>query len=448
MGQKRDTTISAKSETNDWLTQLMSKSYMRSQVLQVNKEYIEDRFNLVELPTSTSTSSMIHALEIIKGNKNSSSSDEGDMMNEYDNICTEIYGLIHARFIITPHGIKMMDEKIYNQAYGQCQRLYCRGENLMPIGLSNFPGEHHMNLYCPKCNQIMRPFSSKHSKIDGSFFGRNFPQMYFMMYPRKRPKLNLNKWKINDYSDLDTCCCDGTIVPPRHSFRLVLHKISFDNLIFDPMSYPDIQSWLIQLPGNKILIHIPSTFIRENQPKLLPRILSMTPDDIAAKKLLNILAGSLVMKSPITIDKTNFECLLLIYGMFHTKYTATDAGILKIKDIWTSGNFGTCMRQDCKMISPNLFPISLCPRYNHYAVKYYCFSCQHAYHNNITKTRNILDGAYYDYKLLYNTIIQYPAILPNKRPSDYIPKLFEVRIHPEVFTYEEDDDSCPTAVNA
>ena len=56
------------------------------------------------------------------------------------------------------------------------------------VGLSDVPGEAMVKLYCPKCQDVYTPKSSRHHHIDGAYFGTSFPHMLFMMHPEYRPK--------------------------------------------------------------------------------------------------------------------------------------------------------------------------------------------------------------------------------------------------------------------
>ena len=48
----------------------------------------------------------------------------------------DLYGLIHARFIISPRGLTMMREKYVLGTFGSCQRILCDRQLVLPIGLS------------------------------------------------------------------------------------------------------------------------------------------------------------------------------------------------------------------------------------------------------------------------------------------------------------------------
>ena len=44
-------------------------------------------------------------------------------------------------------------------------------------------GVQFVKLYCPKCEDIYNPKSSRHASIDGAYFGTSFQNILFQVYP-------------------------------------------------------------------------------------------------------------------------------------------------------------------------------------------------------------------------------------------------------------------------
>lgn len=123
----------------------------------------------------------------------------GDMFTEEQNELVEsaaemLYGLIHARYILTSKGLAAMVpvllnlslltltniggvwfmktlidcfwqlEKYKNYDFGRCPRVYCCGQPCLPVGQSDIHRSSTVKIYCPKCEDIYYP----RSKYQGS----------------------------------------------------------------------------------------------------------------------------------------------------------------------------------------------------------------------------------------------------------------------------------------
>ncbi len=52
-----------------------------------------------------------------------------------------MYGLIHARYVLTSAGLNAVLEKFYNAEYGRCPRVFCKDQPVLPAAISDIPHE-------------------------------------------------------------------------------------------------------------------------------------------------------------------------------------------------------------------------------------------------------------------------------------------------------------------
>ncbi|KAK9698870.1 hypothetical protein RND81_08G137300 [Saponaria officinalis] len=154
---------------------------------EVDDDYIQDDFNLCGL--SSQVPYYEYALDLILDVESS----HGDMFTEEQNELVEsaaemLYGLIHARYILTSKGLAAMLEKYKNYDFGRCPRVYCCGQPCLPVGQSDLPRSSTVKIYCPKCEDIYYPRSKYQGNTDGAYFGTTFPHLYLMTYPHLKPQ--------------------------------------------------------------------------------------------------------------------------------------------------------------------------------------------------------------------------------------------------------------------
>ena len=78
-------------------------------------------------------------------------------------------------------------DKYKKADFGKCPRVLCESQPLLPTGLSDLPGLKSVKLYCPKCEDLYNPKSSRHAAIDGAYFGSSFHNILFQVYPALVP---------------------------------------------------------------------------------------------------------------------------------------------------------------------------------------------------------------------------------------------------------------------
>jgi len=80
-----------------------------------------------------------------------------------------------------------MAEKYEAGQFGTCPRVYCLACHVVPCGRSDLPGIDTVKLYCPNCNDIFTPPSSRFQGVDGAFFGTTFAHLFFQTYREFAP---------------------------------------------------------------------------------------------------------------------------------------------------------------------------------------------------------------------------------------------------------------------
>jgi len=160
---------------------------------EVDEDYIEDDFNLSGL--SSQVPYYDYALDMILDNDPPHDVLLTDQQHELLESAAEmLYGLIHARYIVTARGLSAMLEKLKNAEFGRCPRCSCEDQPCLPVGSSDVPGQSTVKIFCPKCDDIFHPRSEYQSSIDGAYFGTTFPHLLLMTYPSYRPPKNSRQY--------------------------------------------------------------------------------------------------------------------------------------------------------------------------------------------------------------------------------------------------------------
>jgi len=95
-----------------------------------------------------------------------------------------LYGLIHARFILTSRGMTAMLDKYNAYVYGICPLVQCEAANqpVVPIGMSDTLRQSAAKVFCPHCQEIYYPKSAKLECLDGAYFGTTFAHLFFLTH--------------------------------------------------------------------------------------------------------------------------------------------------------------------------------------------------------------------------------------------------------------------------
>ncbi len=110
---------------------------------------------------------------------------EEDLQNEefleLNQEASDLYGLIHSRFIITQRGLSKLYNKFLNGTYGYCPRALWDRQKVLPVGLSDELRTSRVKVFCPKCEEVYIP-KFKSINVDGAYFGTSVPHIFLKAF--------------------------------------------------------------------------------------------------------------------------------------------------------------------------------------------------------------------------------------------------------------------------
>ena len=171
--------------SESWLDKFLERPSSRLFV-RIDQEFINSSFNLYGLKSQVDNFNLAYEL-LRKGRITSKSKDEYSE-SEVEESAELLYGLLHVRYLLTKPGMQLMIQKYVNNEFPQCPRVYCKGVQCLPLGISDEPGEHTVRMFCPCCNDVYNVTESDLKKVDGAFFGISWVHMFLFKYPQIIPK--------------------------------------------------------------------------------------------------------------------------------------------------------------------------------------------------------------------------------------------------------------------
>eukprot|EP00624_Nannochloropsis_granulata_P006954 evm.model.NODE_5589_length_28864_cov_20.848082.2 len=177
----------------------------------VPASFLADEFNWLGLPSDLAAINLLLGNVVDKGNKRTIKvNKENRLPLVWDEATAQrMYGLIHARFIVTQKGLNAMREKYERGHFGRCPRLACNEQALLPVGIRDEESgkeqgeedEGHgqrarkgcVNVYCPRCQELYRPADPYHQQLNGAYWGTSFAHLFTLAFPDLRPVPSLRE---------------------------------------------------------------------------------------------------------------------------------------------------------------------------------------------------------------------------------------------------------------
>nr|AKJ66200.1 casein kinase II beta-3 [Euplotes octocarinatus] len=151
-------------------------------LLEIEEDYIKDYFNLFGLKKRFKTDRYSTCLKMILSNYSPTEEDlQNEEFLELNQEASDLYGLIHSRFVITQRGLSKLYNKFLNGIYGYCPRALCDRQKVLPVGLSDELRTSRVKVFCPKCEEVYIP-KYKSINVDGAYFGTSVPHIFLKTF--------------------------------------------------------------------------------------------------------------------------------------------------------------------------------------------------------------------------------------------------------------------------
>lgn len=105
---------------------------------EIDEDYIKDKFNLYGLHAYFPKDKFKTCLKMILSPLAPNEEDLNDeQFLELNNDASDLYGLMHCRYVQSPKGMAKIYQKFLSGLYGYCPRALCDRQKVLPVGLSD-----------------------------------------------------------------------------------------------------------------------------------------------------------------------------------------------------------------------------------------------------------------------------------------------------------------------
>jgi casein kinase II subunit beta len=152
--------------------------------VRIDDEFLRSSFN--HYGVKEQVECFTSALHMIRfGNWPTEEGDENEWLSSKAEI---LYGVLHARYVVTKSGLCAVKDKFVARGFPPCPRLFCKGTITLPYGLSEQWSTSVVTLYCPCCSDLYNVTTDEHAMVDGACFGPSYIHMLLQRYPTLIPK--------------------------------------------------------------------------------------------------------------------------------------------------------------------------------------------------------------------------------------------------------------------
>eukprot|EP00745_Piridium_sociabile_P034443 TRINITY_DN59196_c0_g1_i2.p1 TRINITY_DN59196_c0_g1~~TRINITY_DN59196_c0_g1_i2.p1 ORF type:complete len:264 (-),score=20.97 TRINITY_DN59196_c0_g1_i2:241-1032(-) len=171
----------------EWHCQNKSNEFL----VEVDEDYVQDDFNLTGIAGMVpqfdkALHVILDAEEEDEDSGAASTSDEEREVLEHS--AAVLYGLVHARFILTARGLTLMKQHFERHIFGYCPNINCKEQPVLPLGLADDPDRCNTKILCPKCREVYNCRGSRLSQLDGAYFGTTFAPLFLLTFEHLNPE--------------------------------------------------------------------------------------------------------------------------------------------------------------------------------------------------------------------------------------------------------------------
>eukprot|EP01084_Bolivina_argentea_P138077 243176_1 len=189
--QPQPTEEPIKKKDESWIETFL-ESEKNSFFCRISDSYLADNFELYELDGAVTNYKF--ALNLLRNRRKETFEHlTTEQKKTIEHSAKTLYGLIHARFIITKRGLEKMKRKYISNDFGKCQRNNCNEQSLLPTAITDEKGKECVRLYCSNCCDIYLPRKECYKNIDGAYFGTTFAHLFLLAFPIFKPKQSITR---------------------------------------------------------------------------------------------------------------------------------------------------------------------------------------------------------------------------------------------------------------
>jgi casein kinase II subunit beta len=168
-----------------WISWFLSQPFA-SYFIEIDPSFLSNPFNLYGLRQK-----VVHfrlALTAIRGRYIPVSDYDPMWPKNLNDYAIILYGLLHARYLLTPDGLARMKAKYDLNGFETCPRTFCRGTRCLPFGFNDEVMRSNLKLFCPNCGDVYRVRRPECGYVDGAFFGQSWVHLFIARYPEVVPE--------------------------------------------------------------------------------------------------------------------------------------------------------------------------------------------------------------------------------------------------------------------